>query len=245
MAQTPLTRTEFIDRAHEMHGDKYDYSEIIYKDCRTSVYIICPVHGKFQQSPRAHINNGSGCRFCGNELRGKNQTKNSESFIFRANKIHNNIYRYSDTEYKNAHTKVEIICSTHGTFLQSPDNHLAGHGCPKCISSISHEETQWLDTLGVPNEYRQKRLNINGSVISTDAYDPISNTIYEYWGDFWHGNPKIYNSYDKNPVCKKTYGELYDATQRKRNMILENGYKLIEIWGSEFGKNSDSYNAAI
>ena len=234
MSHTPLTRNEFIDRARRVHGSKYDYSEIIYKDCRTNVHIICPRHGKFLQSPRSHVNNGSGCRFCSNELRGKNQTKTLEIFTSRAKIIHNNIYDYSVTEYKKAHAKSEIICLVHGSFLQSPDNHLAGHGCPKCTSSISRQETLWLDSLNVPQKYRQKRININGTTISADAYDPISNTIYEYWGDFWHGNTKIYKMTDINPVTKKTYGELYEATQKKRNLILNNGYALVEIWGSDF-----------
>lgn len=61
-----LTTPDFIERAKEVHGDKYDYSEVDYKNQRTDVEIICPIHGKFQQSPQHHMN-GSGCPKCGRE----------------------------------------------------------------------------------------------------------------------------------------------------------------------------------
>lgn len=61
-----LTTSDFIERAKEAHGDKYDYSEVDYKNQRTNVEIICPIHGKFSQSPQHHMN-GSGCPKCGTE----------------------------------------------------------------------------------------------------------------------------------------------------------------------------------
>lgn len=58
-----------------------------------------------------------------------------EEFIEKANKIHNNNYDYSLVEYINYETKVKIICIIHGTFEQTPDNHLSGRGCDKCGGS--------------------------------------------------------------------------------------------------------------
>ena len=57
-----------------------------------------------------------------------------EHFITRANKIHNNKFDYSKIkDYKNQKTEVEIICTTHGSFLQKPDKHLRSkYGCQKC-----------------------------------------------------------------------------------------------------------------
>ena len=47
-----LTTEEFIKRAKEIHGDKYDYSLVEYKGIYEKVKIICPIHGLFEQSPR-------------------------------------------------------------------------------------------------------------------------------------------------------------------------------------------------
>lgn len=58
-----LTTEEFIKRAQEVHGDKYDYSRVEYKSARDYVNIICPRHGVFRQRAYIHLN-GSGCIKC-------------------------------------------------------------------------------------------------------------------------------------------------------------------------------------
>jgi hypothetical protein len=64
--------------------------------------------------------------------------------------------------------------------------------------------------------------------------------ILEYHGDYWHGNPRIYNQEDINPVSKITYGELYEKTLKKRRFCEESGYNYVFIWESDWlrGKKS-------
>ena len=47
----PLKTDEFIKKAREVHGDKYDYSKVEYVNNHTKVCIICPKHGEFWQVP--------------------------------------------------------------------------------------------------------------------------------------------------------------------------------------------------
>ena len=54
---------DFIKRAKEIHGDKYDYSKVVYVNNHTKVCIICPIHGEFWQTPRTHLM-GRGCPIC-------------------------------------------------------------------------------------------------------------------------------------------------------------------------------------
>lgn len=58
-----LTTEEFIKKAREVHGDKYDYSKVEYVNNKTKVIIICPIHGEFPQSPVNHIR-GNECPKC-------------------------------------------------------------------------------------------------------------------------------------------------------------------------------------
>jgi predicted GIY-YIG superfamily endonuclease len=58
------TLEDFIIKANEIHGDKYDYSKTNYINRRTKIKIICPIHGEFEQNPGHHLN-GSGCPKCG------------------------------------------------------------------------------------------------------------------------------------------------------------------------------------
>jgi hypothetical protein len=71
---------------------------------------------------------------------GKKFTK--EEFIAKATIRHGNLYDYSRVEYKNGDTKVEIICSIHGPFFQTPRHHHSqGTGCPYCSGQKVHELT--------------------------------------------------------------------------------------------------------
>ena len=124
--QTSSTE-EFIQKAHKVHGDKYDYSKVEYVGALTKVCIICPEHGEFWQIPSAHLR-GQGCPKC----KAKKQTCTTDEFIAKAKKIHGDKYDYSKVNYVNRKTKVCIICPKHGEFWQTPNHHLSGCGCPKC-----------------------------------------------------------------------------------------------------------------
>jgi hypothetical protein len=123
---------KFIQRARALHGQKYDYSKAEYKDAHTKVCIVCPVHGEFWQQADSHIRE-CGCPKCGATRRGR-QKRDIASKLFRskAKRIHGSKYDYSETHYTLATADVVIICPKHGPFLQSPNHHLSGNGCPGC-----------------------------------------------------------------------------------------------------------------
>jgi hypothetical protein len=71
------TTEEFIKEAISVHGDKYDYSEVEYKNNHTKVPIICPIHGTYMQTPYNHVIQGSGCPSCaGNAKKRKKRRRN-------------------------------------------------------------------------------------------------------------------------------------------------------------------------
>ena len=53
----------FIAEARRVHGDKYDYSRVVYLSQHGHVAIICRQHGEFLQRPHSH-RRGMGCRSC-------------------------------------------------------------------------------------------------------------------------------------------------------------------------------------
>ena len=67
MSRKFLTTKEFIQKAKEVHGDKYDYSLVEYTKAKEKVKIICPIHGEFLQRAGAHLQ-GQRCKKCGTEL---------------------------------------------------------------------------------------------------------------------------------------------------------------------------------
>jgi hypothetical protein len=79
-----------------------------------------------------------------------------------------------------------------------------------------------------------KEFKIPKTRYRADGYSINENCIYEYHGDFYHGNPKIFVSTNINAITKKTFGELYQNTIIKQKICEENGYKYISIWESEW-----------
>ena len=168
-----------------------------------------------------------------------NATKTTlQQFIDAANKEHNYFYSYDNVIYINTKTRVIITCPIHGNFNQQPDNHLRGNGCPACSSNVSKYETQWLDELGIT--IRNKIIIIDNKTYKPDGYDPVTNTIYEFDGDYWHGNPVIFSPDKLNKKVKKTFGELYDKTIQKQNHLRSAGYNVVSIWESEYLNNLNS-----
>ena len=126
---------DFLERFINVHGDKYDYSNINNIDFDNTknkkVEIICPIHGSFFQNPYKHIS-GRGCGECRRE---KSIKSFENDFLKKSNKIHNNKYDYSDVRYVDQKTHVNIICPIHGEFNQAPYLHLRGRGCRICKST--------------------------------------------------------------------------------------------------------------
>jgi hypothetical protein len=124
----------FIEKAKKVHGDKYDYSKVNYKNTTTKVEIICPKHGSFNQYPYHHLG-GSNCKFCNWERFGRENRKTNEQFIQESIHTHGTRYNYSKTKYQDHKTPVVIICPDHGDFSIRPDTHLRGSGCTSCVGS--------------------------------------------------------------------------------------------------------------
>ena len=124
------------ERAKEAHGDKYDYSKVIYTSAKNKVEIICPEHGSFFQTPEKHYG-GCGCPKCGAVIGADKRRCTNESFIPKAREKHGNKYDYSHVEYVGNDTPVKIVCPDHGAFWQRPGNHLLGKGCKACADILT------------------------------------------------------------------------------------------------------------
>ena len=119
-----MNKDAFITKAMRKWNEKYDYSLVEYKDCKTKVKIIHRETGKiYEQRPETHLRSAP-----------ENVTVkgNTEDFISRAMIIHGDKYDYTKTEYSLHKNKVIITCPKHGDFRQVANSHLMGVGCKKC-----------------------------------------------------------------------------------------------------------------
>ncbi len=130
-----LTTEEFITKAMDKHGNKYNYKKVEYINAKSKVIIICDDHNEFLQMPDHHVR-GEGCPTCGFNKRVATRTKSQDLFLEQIKKIHEKRYDYSKVKYNGAFKKIIIICPEHGEFKQGASDHLCGRGCPKCADEI-------------------------------------------------------------------------------------------------------------
>lgn len=173
-----LTTNEFIEKAKERHGDKYDYSLVEYVNNKEKVKIICLIHGIYETKPNDHLNSSGGCPKC----HGRNKT--TIEFINESNIIHFNKYCYELTKYENVFKKVKINCPIHGEFEQTPNNHLSGSGCPICSESKGECEIRFILEGKKIKFIPQKRFPDCKHVYTLpfDFYLPDLNTCIEFHG---------------------------------------------------------------
>lgn len=129
----------------------------------------------------------------------------------------------SAAEKKRIIDKREASCGYRSPF--------ANPSVKKSRSCISKRETKWLDSLNNSNIIRQ--YCVEDLQLIVDGYDPTTNIIYLFHGDFWHGNPKKFNHSKLNPVTKTTYGELYRKTLDYEQKLRYAGYPLTIMWESD------------
>ena len=184
-----MNTTDFITEAQKKHGNKYDYSKVNYINSRTKVLIICPEHGEFLQSPSVHMRT-CGCPYCGNENKSESKKMKKEDFINKANKIHNYKYDYSKIEYNGCKEKIKITCSIHGDFYQSPYMHLFGQGCPKCGNGSKNK-----DRTKTKEDFIKDAIKVHG-----DKYD--------------YSNVEYINNHTKVKIICKKHGEFLQTPNR-------------------------------
>jgi ssDNA-binding Zn-finger/Zn-ribbon topoisomerase 1 len=201
-----ITTEEFVAKAIAKHSNKYDYSRVKYLSNKEKIEIICPIHGISWQLPKNHLN-GCGCHKCGVQKRSESRKLSQAEFIQRSMSAHGNKYDYSKVDYKGNLTKIEIICSTHGSFWQSPEKHWSGQQCPMCARGYKSWD-MYLDIFqkihGDTYDYSKSKYvnsNVKIEIICPDH------------GSFWQA-PKIHQR-SRCPICSHCgAGELLSLYKR-------------------------------
>ena len=236
------TKEEFIEKAREVHGDKYDYSKVIYKGNKEKVYIICPEHGEFLQTPYMHLQ-GQGCKYCT-----KGDIFNLIDFIKKAKIIHGNKYDYSKVEYKGMNEKVCIICPEHGEFLQKPVKHITmQQDCPKCSKQQYKSETNLYNF--IKKEFEEKNIEIihsfkNRSILGKqeiDIYIPKYKIGIEYQG-IQHFQPIDFGGYGKE-IAEKQFINNINRDIIKKEKCIKNDIKL--LYYSDINEKNEMFGEKI
>ena len=193
-----LTNEKFIEKARKIHGYKYEYNNVKYVNNRTPVKIYCPEHGFFDQIASNHLS-GKGCLKCSGVL-----VNNKKDFEFEARKIHGDKYGYESVNYVKSIIKVKIICREHGEFEQSPNIHLRGAGCSKCIGRLVNNKKDFeIKSKKIHNnKYGYESVNYVNTITNVKINCPEHGYFYQ--------TPKKHTS---GHGCPKCNGGLKSSTQ--------------------------------
>ena len=227
-----LTLNDFLLKAKEVHGNKYDYSKVIYKNNKTKIVVTCLIHGDFEIRPDCLLN-GTGCPICGGT---KKMT--TEEFIRKSNIVHNNFFIYDKCVYKGSGEKVIVKCPYHSYFEVKANNHLNGANCEKCKKEhIFHNITKLAKVNRSTKKYDTKTFIEKAKIVHGNKFS-YEKTFYEknskkviitctYHGDFeitpnhllsGRGCPKCSKNYKMNTKefiekLKLIHGEKYDYSK--------------------------------
>ena len=219
-----LTTDQFVRRAREVHGERYDYHLVQYTGTKVPVVIVCREHGPFRMKPCRHLS-GRGCRKCIFRKLGKERRLPFWEFVERVVNTHGaNRYDYELKDFVNLHSKIPIHCPKHGRFVQSLANHLKGTGCPHCIQSAGEQRIrETLQMLGVafaeqasfPECRDQRQLRF-------DFYVPGQRLLIEFDGRQHYDNSELWGGAEKLAQIQRR-----DAI--KNRFAEREGYRLLRI----------------
>ena len=206
----------FIIKAKAKHGNKFDYSKMVYVNSITPITIICPMHGEFTQRPSAHLLYD--CPSCSGVKK-----KTTEEFIQEAKNLYGDKYTYGKSVYKGNKQLLTITCVKHGDFEQRPNGHLRGQGCPKCYL----EKLPYINRL-TQEDFLNRAIEIHGNFYNYDkvVYDGIDRKVIitcPIHGDFEQTpNTHIGIKKTKCPKCSASKRGLMSRTSKEDFLIKAN-----------------------
>ena len=136
-----LSFSEFLSKSKDVHGDFYDYSDTVYKNCQTPCNITCRIHGEFKIRPNNHFH-GFGCPLCAKEVKRLDYEK---AFLDKVRSDERYMHLdFSKSKYSNNRTRVDVYCKTHEEwFTATPNRLLDVSGVCGCKVCASISQNRW------------------------------------------------------------------------------------------------------
>lgn len=220
------TDKQYRELLTKLHPE-LDFSMTKVSECDSDykIWVRCPQHG-MKYTRLYHLLNGcGGCKECGNEKIRKTQIPSKEEFEEKVHRVHGDRYDISKVEYINAYTKVEIICSKHGSFWVTPDSFInRKSGCPICNNShLEDELSRFLNKNNI--KYIPQRSFKWLGIQRLDFYLPDYNVAIECQG-IQHFKITNY-TYSSSRTPEETFDYNVSNDIKKYERCKENGLTLL------------------
>lgn len=210
-----------------------------------NAYWNCPIclrEYQMQVRKRTHENRQSACPYCAHR-RVADENLLTVKFPLIAAEYDHDLNDKPITEITYGSSYIAAwICSHGEPFNARVCDRTSGNiRCP-CESGATYSQAaiDWMKSIELAENIQIQHAKnggefvIPGTKYRVDGYHAATNRVFEYHGDFWHGNPLKHRRDDVNAVNGKTFGELYDKTVAREEKIRSLGYVLVTMWESEW-----------
>lgn len=201
--------------------------------------VKCPKGHVRMLTPDLIVHQNVGCAVCSRKIK-----KTLEGFKVELDRSHNVFQRepffvVDNQSYTNNYTSLSFICTKAHEWKATPTSVLRGTGCPYCIrATYSQSALRWLKVIEQQHNVKIQHAEnggeykISNTNFRVDGFDPTTNTVYEYYGDKFHGN---LNRFKPNEKCHPfdpsvTALELFERTIRREQILIDLGYNLVTQW---------------
>jgi len=219
----------YLSKFKDKYGDKYKYPvkvEDLYVN--KQIEIICPIHGPFKQRICDHLY--CGCMGCGGKKK-----KDWKSTLLEFKEVHGDRYTYVEPPSNfnlTIDSKIDIVCSIHGTFKQRVRDHKTGSGCPVCkTSKMELKVIKYLKDHNIEYEYQYKCGCINehsGRELVYDFYLKDWNLIIECDGE-QHFKYKSFGGKKSNSEQNNVFIDQLIRDLIKNEFCEKKGYNILRI----------------
>jgi hypothetical protein len=196
-----ITLEEFLKRAREIHGDKFDYSKFICINGKTRGTIICPAHGEFSQTPIKHLLLRRGCIRCSNNISKiecefvkflKENNKTSIEIVWQNDKNYKDVVKIVRKKVKREY-KPDIILKNNNEFIIVELDGTFWHGKNKKLKGLKIHPVTKKPIKDIKKKTLKKKADFKRA-----GYKVITVTDEE-WSNF-----------TKNKIISKSIQKLFD-----------------------------------
>ncbi len=238
-----LTQDEAIQKIQSRHGDRVDVSRVLFSTTRSKIEIGCTVCGCWWLSRADHVFEGRGCPPCSEKRRISNVSAAIKKRCLtlaevqkQSVELHGDCYEFPSQIYINSQTKLKIKCKRCFEFFWQDVNHHIHRkqGCFWCQSLhfVSSGERCWLQKLNVPDDREHRQV-----LIDRYRVDGLLNgVVYEFYGRYYHGDPRAFTRDQVNHKNGLTMGSLYNATIARQLKLESLGYQVRFVWELDFDR---------
>lgn len=240
------TRTieQIAEQIYNKHEDRVKIIDTDYKGYTVKHQFVCSKGHAWLATINCILKTKHGCPECSFKTTSLKLAHSKDKIVQSLFKIHGNKVKLTGDYSGNTHSNNEFICDKGHIWKANVNNVVIRKtSCPYCCRSpgFSKMEKKWIKLMKrkvnsniVTSEQQDIKIKLKGfkKCVIPDGYDPITKTVYEFHGDYWHGNPRLWKKDFK--IGSLSMKELNRKTRKREKSLLKAGYRVVYCWESDF-----------